>query len=490
MDFELAHYPVRSLSWGARTEYRDGELAVDRDALRAELLAEPLIDDVELSIVRPGERTRVLHVADVVEPRWKEPERGSAFPGSLGPLSQCGIGRTHALDGVAVVTSGSLPRSEEAIIDMCGRGSELSRFGRMPGLVVLPRAREGADPGEFGLALMRTGLRTAVFLAQTTRGVEPARTETFSLEPGRSASPGLPRIGYLSFSYSHGIGRQKLFYGKSTRDIVPSVVHPNELLDGALVNDGYTKPTKNATHDILNHPMIRELYRRHRGDVSMAGIPPANHQGTEAGDRQRGGDVSLAGIPPASHQEIEAGDRQHGGDVSFTSIPPAGDRGTEAGDRRRGGDIAFAGMVLANHHATYEEKAATAWHAARLLRHVVEADAVVITKDGGGQADVDLMLACRACEEVGLRTVLVAKEESGGDGPALVDVAPQADAMVSVGNCPEKVRLDEPMEKVIGGDAFLGAIQGDVAGTVEIPVQNIIGAIDPIGGSTLTARPG
>ena len=65
------------------------------------------------------------------------------FPGSLGPLAQCGIGRTHALDGVAVVTSGSLPRSEEAIIDMCGPGSELSRFGRMPGLVVLPKAREG-----------------------------------------------------------------------------------------------------------------------------------------------------------------------------------------------------------------------------------------------------------------------------------------------------------------------------------------------------------
>ena len=199
---------------------------------------------------------------------------------------------------------------------------------------------------------------------------------------------------------------------------MPSVVHPNELLDGALVNDGYTKPTKNATHDILNHPMIRELHGRHNQD------------------------------------------------------------------------LVFAGMVLANHCATYDDKAETAWHAARLLRHVVEADAVVITKDGGGQADVDLMLACRACEEAGLRTVLVAKEESGGDGPALVDVAPQADAMVSVGNCPEKVRLDESMEKVIGGDAFLGAIQGDVAGTVEIPVQNIIGAIDPIGGSTLTARPG
>ena len=115
---------------------------------------------------------------------------------------------------------------------------------------------------------------------------------------------------------------------------------------------------------------------------------------------------------------------------------------------------------------------------------------MVITKDGGGQADGDLMLACKACEEVGLRTVLVAKEESGDDGPAMVDVAPQADAMVSVGNCPEVVRLNQPMEQVIGGDAFLGAIEGNVAGTVEIPAQIIIGAIDPIGGSTLTARPG
>ena len=417
MDFELAHYPVRSLSWGAHTEYRAGELVVNQGALRAEVLTEPLIADVELSIVRPGERTRVLHVVDIVEPRWKEGAFGGAFPGSLGTLSQCGAGRTHALGGVAVVTSGSLPRSEEAIIDMCGPGSELSRFGRMPGLVVLPRPREGADPGQFGLALMRAGLRAAVFLAETTKGAAPARTEAFSLDWRRPAS-GLPRIGYLSFAYSHGIGRQKLFYGTSTKDIVPSVVHPNEILDGALVNDGYTKPTKNATHDILNHPLIRDLYRRHNDT------------------------------------------------------------------------IVFAGMVLANHYATYDEKAAAAFHAARLLRHVVEADGVVITKDGGGQADVDLMLACRACEEAGLRTVLVAKEESGGDGPALVDVAPQADAMVSVGNCPEKVRLDEPMERVLGGDAFLGAIQGDVDGAVEIPVQNIIGAIDPIGGSTLTARPG
>lgn len=418
MDLELAHYPVRSLSWGTNTEYREGELVVNREALRAELLAEPLIEDVELSIVRPGDRTRVLHVVDIIEPRWKDPQRGSAFPGSLGPLYQCGLGRTHVLDGVAVVTSGSLPRSEEAIIDLCGLGSELSRFGRMPGLVLLPRAREGSDSGEFGLALMRAGLRAAVFLTETTKSVDPARTEAFSLDLRRVASSNLPRVGYLSFSYSHGIGRQKLFYGKSTKDIVASVVHPNELMDGALVNDGYTKPTKNATHDILNHPMIRELYRRHNQD------------------------------------------------------------------------LVFAGMVLANHHATYEEKTATAWHAARLLKHIVEADAVVITKDGGGQADVDLMLACRACEEVGLRTVLVAKEESGDDGPAMVDVAPQADAMVSVGNCPEVVRLNEPMEQVIGGDAFLGAIEGDVAGTVKIPAQNIIGAIDPIGGSTLTARPG
>ena len=88
-----------------------------------------------------------------------------------------------------------------------------------------------------------------------------------------------------------------------------------------------------------------------------------------------------------------------------------------------------------------------------------------------------------------MRTVLVAKEESGHEGAALVDIAPQADAIVSVGNCPELVLLSQKMELVIGGREFLGSIRGDVAGKVELPVTNIIGAIDSVGASRLAARP-
>ena len=114
---------------------------------------------------------------------------------------------------------------------------------------------------------------------------------------------------------------------------------------------------------------------------------------------------------------------------------------------------------------------------------------MVISKDGGGQADVDLMLACKSCERLGMKTVLLAKEEAGDEGAALVDVAPQADAIISVGNCPEMVLLSQKMDLVMGGQEFLGAIQGDVAGTVELPITNIIGAIDSLGGSRLAARP-
>jgi glycine reductase len=417
LELELARYPVASLRHGEGSEYKNGHLVFDVEMLRRVLLVEPLLAEVEIHVVRPGDRTRILHVVDIIEPRWKPAEMGNPFPGSLGPLSESGTGRTHVLEGVAVVTCASLPGSEEAIIDMCGLGSKLSRFGRMWNLVLVPRALEGADPGEFGLAVMRSGLRAASFLAETTKDLGPAQTESFRLELTERSAAGLPRVGYFNYVYSHGIGRQKLFYGCSTKNLLPTVIHPNEPLDGAIVNDGYTKPTKNATHDIQNHGLIRELYRRH------------------------------------------------------------------------GRELLFAGVVLANHHATYSDKEMSAFLGARLLKHALGAEGVVVSKDGGGQADVDLMLACKACERLGMRTVLVAKEESGHEGAALVDIAPQADAIVSVGNCPELVLLSQKMELVIGGREFLGSIRGDVAGKVELPVTNIIGAIDSVGASRLAARP-
>ncbi|MFQ6110553.1 MAG: glycine/sarcosine/betaine reductase component B subunit, partial [Nitrospinota bacterium] len=252
MEFELARYPVASLRPGERTDYRGGELVLDLESLRGRLLVEPLLSDLEVHVAAPGDRTRILHVVDVVEPRWKPSREGNPFPGSLGPLSQSGKGRTHALENAAVVTSALLPDSQEAIIDMCGPGSELSRFGRTWNLVLIPKPLEGADPGEFGLAVMRSGLRAASFLAEATKDREPSRTERFRLDPYEGADHGLPRVGYFYYVYSHGIGRQKLFYGRSTKDLLPTVIHPNEPLDGAIVNDGYSKPTKNATHDILN----------------------------------------------------------------------------------------------------------------------------------------------------------------------------------------------------------------------------------------------
>jgi glycine reductase len=417
LELELARYPVASLRQGERGEYKDGHLVFDVEALRRLLLVEPLLSEVEIHVVQPGDRTRILHVVDIVEPRWKPSGIGSPFPGILGPLSQSGNGRTHVLENISVVTSTTLPGSEEAIVDMCGLGSELSRFGRMWNLVIVPKPREGADPGEFGLAVMRSGLRAACFLAEATENREPSRTEVFRLEVTERTAPSLPRVGYFKYVYSHGTGRQKLFYGHSTKDLLPTVIHPNEPMDGAIVNDGYTKPTKNATYDVQNHALIRELYRRH------------------------------------------------------------------------GRELFLAGVVLANHHATSTDKETTAFLGARLLKHVLGAEAVVISKDGGGQADVDLMLACKSCERLGMRTVLLAKEESGDEGAALVDFSPQADGIISVGNCPELVLLSQKMDLVIGGQEFLGAIQGDVAGTVELPISNIIGAIDPLGGSRLAARP-
>ena len=66
---------------------------------------------------------------------------------------------------------------------------------------------------------------------------------------------------------------------------------------------------------------------------------------------------------------------------------------------------------------------------------MLEANAAIITQEGGGHAGVDLMLVCNRCERAGIKTVLVNNEPSdaAGTDTSFVYVVPEADAMVSTG---------------------------------------------------------
>ncbi len=126
---------------------------------------------------------------------------------------------------------------------------------------------------------------------------------------------------------------------------------------------------------------------------------------------------------------------------------------------------------------------------AGLLKNVLGVDGVVITKEGGGHTDVDMMQNCDECEKVGIKAVLIDNEWLGPDGTgqlSLLDMSQHADAMVSVGNVDEVIELP-PMDKILGGER-MSDIAGDLKGKVSIPVRSIPNAISQLGFTFLTAE--
>ena len=119
---------------------------------------------------------------------------------------------------------------------------------------------------------------------------------------------------------------------------------------------------------------------------------------------------------------------------------------------------------------------------AGMLKHTLGVDGVIISKEGGGHTDVDLMENCDACEELGVRTVLIDNEWLGPDGAGslpLLAYSRNADAMVSVGNVDAMVDLPA-MGKVIGGTGMRD-FAGELGGGVRLPLRFVPNGISQVG---------
>ncbi len=274
MELEIATYRVRDVEFGPSTALRDGILSVDRPALIAHLLEDASLQAAGVEIARPGDSTRIIHILDSVEPRLKV-SGGRDFPGLLAPPDLAGSGRTHRLDGVAVIGTANLSGAadsqglKEAIIDMAGPGARYHPFGRTANVVLMLEPRAGLAATEAVAACRRACLRAAVFLARPTRALAPDRVDAFTLAP---ADPALPRVAYVMPVMSEGEIHTTFFYGRSVQSL-PHLVHPNEVLDGALVSaDYWIGCHRSPTYLYQNEPVIRELYRRHGRDLDFVGV--------------------------------------------------------------------------------------------------------------------------------------------------------------------------------------------------------------------------
>lgn len=276
MRLDLASFLVADAVFGSHTRLANGVLEIDRAAVLALADDSRFFRSVQLDIARPGEPTRIIHVIDAIEPRFKaEPAGMSTFPGFLGPPDVTGDGRTSRLDGVAVLTTGNIPGAEgsqglkEAIVDMAGPGADLTPVGRLVNIVLRFDVAEGIPVPEALHAIRLAGLRVAVALGATTREGAPTTVETFALGP---ADPELPRVVYVAPMMREGEVHTTFLYGMAVESL-PLVMHPNEILDGGVVSADYWIACHRVpTYLYQNEPVVRALYRRHARDINFVAV--------------------------------------------------------------------------------------------------------------------------------------------------------------------------------------------------------------------------
>lgn len=277
MKLTLESFTVTAVEFAARTAFANGTLSISRDEICRIAHDNPFIAEVKVELVSPGERTRIVHVLDAIEPRIKVGGDVGVFPGFLGPARTVGSGVTRRLSGVAVLESAQLPEPtsgilefNEGLIDMSGPGAAYCACSNTHNLVLLFTPRPGATNREFESAIRLGALRVSRRLAETTLGASPPdQVEEFELG---GADPLLTRVAYVDQVQQQGFLVQTFLYGEPVESLAPTVVHPNEYFDGAIVSGNYRSMMKVPTWVRLNHPVIRALYRRHRKDLNFLGV--------------------------------------------------------------------------------------------------------------------------------------------------------------------------------------------------------------------------
>jgi glycine reductase len=153
---------------------------------------------------------------------------------------------------------------------------------------------------------------------------------------------------------------------------------------------------------------------------------------------------------------------------------------------RDGVDLRFAGLVLSPEPIDQAAKEHVSTHAAWLCR-AAGFDAVIVTKEGAGNADNDVSLKIEALEASGIPSVGLYAEMSGpdGTGPPLVR-GPRRGATVSTGNYDQRLRLPA-VDRALGGERLVIA-GGEATAALEVPVAAVLGALNPLGWGRLTCR--
>jgi len=159
-----------------------------------------------------------------------------------------------------------------------------------------------------------------------------------------------------------------------------------------------------------------------------------------------------------------------------------------------GKTLNFVAMIITNENVYLADKIRSSDWTAKLVDYM-DLDGVIISQEGFGNPDTDLIMNCKKVEATGTHTVIITDEYAGRDGTSqsLADADPSADALVTGGNANEVVTLPK-LDKVIGTLDYTEKIAGGFAGSMEadgsitVEIQAITGATNELGFNRMSAR--
>ena len=426
MRLELGKIFIKDIQFASESKIENNVLYVNKDELRKAIWDDEAIVSVEFDIAKPGESVRITPVKDVIEPRVKVEGRGGIFPGVLSKVDTVGEGKTIALKGMAVVTTGKIVGFQEGIVDMTGPGAEYTPFSKLNNLVIIAEPAEGIKQHEHEKAVRYIGFKAAKYLGELARNLQPEETKVYETKPlleQIAEYPDLPKVGYVYMLQTQGLLHDTYVYGVDAKQIVPTILYPTEIMDGAIVSGNCVSACdKNPTYVHLNNGVIEELYEKH------------------------------------------------------------------------GKEINFLGVIITNENVYLADKERSSNWTAKFTKYL-GLDAAIVSQEGFGNPDTDLIMNCKKIETEGVKTVIVTDEYAGQNGASqsLADADPKADAVVTGGNANQLITLPK-LDKVIGHIDVVNVIAGGnhdslkEDGTIEVEIQAITGATNETGFGYLTAK--
>ena len=159
-----------------------------------------------------------------------------------------------------------------------------------------------------------------------------------------------------------------------------------------------------------------------------------------------------------------------------------------------GKTINFVCQILTNENVYLADKMRSSDWTAKMCR-LLDLDAVIVSQEGFGNPDTDLMMNCKKVERVGTKVCLITDEFPGKDGKSasLADTCEEATALASCGQG-NATLMFPAMDRVIGTQEFIESQIGGWAGCInedgsfEAELQIIIASTIANGFNKLAAR--